>query len=132
MRAINKVAIAIENTDPSKRHVIWDLGGSNVSKNGIALEGSMIDILVVDHPGEACHSIPDLEVGHGVPNCNNYTAAIAAENSRKCVDCKTIVLDFPVHWICCNCGQVSVQVSCYELWNECLSEEDKNLAGASF
>lgn len=70
----------------------------------------MVDVLVVDHSGEACHSIPDLEVGHRVPNCNNYTAAIAAENSRKFVDRKTIVLDFLVYWICCNCGQVSVQV----------------------
>jgi hypothetical protein len=86
---------------------------SNVSKNGIGLEGSVVDVLAIDDAGKSCRSATDLEFSHRDSDCNNDTTTVAANDSGKSVDCESVALDLPVNWICRNCIMVSAHVSCF-------------------
>lgn len=67
----------------------------------------MIDVLVVNYAGKACNFVTDLELRNRVSDCNYDATAVATEHCGKCVDCKSIALNFPVNWVCSNCEVIN-------------------------
>jgi hypothetical protein len=83
-----------ENGSFLEAHIIWNLRGSNVAKNGVSLPGSMINVVIVDDSSETCNSIADFEFCHPFSDSNDHTAAVATENGRVSVNFVSIRVQF--------------------------------------